>query len=81
MYEGYVKLNVRALSWRERQADAAYFGVELETAAALYEELLKIAPKKRVVWRKLLDVVHQLGDIAREREVRRRFAAEFPRKS
>lgn len=76
IYSALDALQVRSLSWREREADAAYFSGNKKEAMALYQEILERSPKKRVVWRKLLDVAHQLNDREFEQSLRKRFAKE-----
>ena len=74
MFEGLKKLNITSLSWREREADAAYMRGDKGKATQLYEEIVNLQPKRRVVWRKLLDVAHQLSNRSFEFQIRRRFS-------
>ncbi len=77
IYAGLTNLKIKSLSWLEREADAAYFAGDRRKAATLYQEILLQSSKRRVTWRKLLDVAHQLSDRKFEQTLRRRFAREL----
>lgn len=71
------KLNIESSKWRERAADAAFYGGDYSKAANYYQSALEVDGSCYCNYLKLADIYHITGEVQLEREYRQRVYGKF----